>query len=318
MTAVAAFVAPLVRRVVQAATVGFAVGTISFFALLELPGDQAMRVAAARYGYDLVDAASAAAVRAELGLERPLFPRYVEWLRRLAALDFGRSLVSGETVAAELRHLFSHTLQLAVAAFAIACAVGLPLGWWAGLRPGQLPDRLSLWMAALLRAVPSFALGVMLILLFSVGLGVLPAAGHGGMEHLVLPALTVGLGLAAPLARVAREATAAAVAAPFFQFAQTKGLTDGLALRRHGIPNAAVAVAAFLGVQLAQLLEGVVIVETLFAWPGLGHAMVHAIVARDVPMVQGTALLLGLLFVATNGAIDALCLLVDPRRRRAA
>lgn len=310
--------AALAKRALQAVVVAVAVATIAFFALLSLPGDQAMRIAAGRYGYDIADTAAAALVRAELGLDRPLVERYLLWLADLARGDLGRSFVSGERVVGELAHLFRHTLVLAVTAFLVGCLVGLPLGWLAGLSPGGLVDRASLAAAVLARALPGFALGILLILLFSVGLGVLPAAGYGSVDALVLPALTVGVGLGGAISRVARDSTVAATTAPFFAFARLKGLSALQALLRHGVRNAAVPVIAYLGVQLAQLIEGVVIAETLFAWPGLGHAMVHAIVARDVPMVQGTALVLGLMFVALNGAVDAASLAADPRRRAAA
>ena len=140
-------------------------------------------------------------------------------------------------------------------------------------------------------------------------------AGFEGARELVLPALTLALGLAAPSSRVTRDATAAVVATAYFAFARWKGLSDRQALLRHGLRNAAVPVIAYLGMQLVWLIEGVVVVESLFAWPGVGHALVHAIFSRDIPMVQGTALVMGLIFVALNAAVDLLCVLVDPRRR---
>jgi len=149
-----------------------------------------------------------------------------------------------------------------------------------------------------------------------VQLGWLPAAGVGGWREVVLPATTLAIGLAAVSSRVARDAMVAVAHSPYLAFARTKGLPEGAVIRRHALRNAAVPVAAYLGVQLVTLVEGVVIVETLFAWPGIGHALVHAVVARDVPMVQGTALAMGLIFVALNAAVDLTCLAIDPRRRR--
>jgi peptide/nickel transport system permease protein len=172
-------------------------------------------------------------------------------------------------------------------------------------------------LAAALRATPPFLLAVLLMMVASVWLGALPAAGeHDG--GLLLPAATLGLGLAAGLARVVRAAVRAALASPSHEFLRTCGLTDAQALRHHVLRHAAVPVLAWLGVQTVFLVEGAVVVETLFAWPGIGHALVHAVFGRDVPMIQGTALCMGLLFVVFNFAIDSACLWADPRRRAGA
>ena len=141
----------------------------------------------------------------------------------------------------------------------------------------------------------------------------MPAGGDESQASLVLPALTLGLGLAAGLARVPRAAMLEVVVSPFFEFARTKGLSDWQALVRHGLRNAAVPVTAYLGVQALFLVEGALVVETLFAWPGIGHALVHAVFGRDIPVVQGTALCMGVLFVVFNLLVDAACLALDPR-----
>ena len=153
------------------------------------------------------------------------------------------------------------------------------------------------------------------MVVFGATLGWLPIAGFDTPANIVLPAVTLGLGLAAASARVARDATVAATNAPFFSFALLRGLTRAQAVRRHVPRNAAVPVLAYLGVNLALLVEGVVVVESLFAWPGIGHALSHAIISRDVPMLQGTALALGLIFVALNALTDLAVLAADPRRR---
>lgn len=303
-----------VGRALQALAVALLVGTLTFVLTRALPGDAAFRIAAGRYGYDMVDAAAAAAVRAELDLDRPALAAWGAWLWDLVRFDLGRSLVSGDRVLDEIRHQLGHSALLAVAAIALALVAGPPLGLLAGLRPGGAVDRASLVVATGLRALPQFVVGILLVLLLAVALGLLPAAGHGGLAHGVLPAVTLALGLAAVSSRVARDAMAAVARAPFFAFALTKGLRPRQAVLRHGLRNTALPVVAYLGVQLAYLVEGVVVVETLFAWPGIGHALVHAIVARDVPMIQGTALVLGLAFVVLNAAVDLACLAIDPRR----
>ncbi len=306
----------LLRRAVQVLALALLVGTACFFMARLLPGDMATRIAAGRYGYDLVSNAAADAVRAELGLDRPAGSALLHWWGQLLQLDLGQSLVTGLPVWREIVHQLGATLSLAAFALVIAAALGLPLGIGAGLRPHGVLDRLTLALAVVLRAMPPFLLSLVLMLVVAVQWGMLPVAGdhHGG--SVLLPALALGLGLAAGLARVARGAVRAAVASPAYDFARTKGLSDRQALLHHGLRAAAVPVVAYLGVQAVLLVEGAVVVETLFAWPGIGHALVHAIFGRDVPMIQGTALCMGLLFVVFNLLVDAACLMLDPRQRQ--
>lgn len=305
----------VLQRGVQAVVVALLVGMLSFLMMRLLPGDMAFRIAAGRYGYDMVTAQAAEAVRIELGLGLPWIDGLFAWWHRLVRFDLGVSAVTGAPVAGEIAHQLGHTLKLALAALAVSCAIAVPLGFASGMRPDGRLDRMTLWLSVLLRALPPFVLGILLVAVFAVQLGVMPAGGDTSHGTLVAPALTLGLGLAATTLRVARDAMAAATAAPWFLFARTKGLTDRAALLRHGVRNAAVPLVAYLGVQLVYLVEGVVVVETLFAWPGIGHALVHAIFGRDVPMIQGTALVMGLLFVALNALVDLACAWIDPRVR---
>lgn len=302
-------------RALQAAMVAWTVGTLTFILTRTLPGDMAYRIAAGRYGYDNVDAAAAAAVRQELGLDQSPLTAYLSWLWDLLTLDLGRDMVSNEPVWSEISHQVGHSLILAVVAIGFAVLLGPALGVVAGLRRGGWFDHASLAAATALRSVPPFILGIGLIIVVAVKLRWLPAAGHGGFAHAILPGLALALGLAAVSSRVTRNAAVAVVRAPFFAFARTKGLDQATAFRRHGLRNVSVPVVAYFGVQMIYLIEGVVVVESLFAWPGIGHALVHAIVARNVPMIQGTALVMGLMFVALNAAVDGICWGLDPRRR---
>jgi len=306
----------LLRRGFQIVALALLVATLCFLMARALPGDIATRIAAGRYGYDLVSNAAADAVRLELGLDRPAWRALLHWWGDLARLDLGRSVVSDLPVWREVGEALGSTLELSAAALLLATLVGLPLGIWSGLHPGGWIDRLALALAVLLRALPPFLLAVLLMLLVAVQLGMLPVAGDDGHGSLLLPALTLGLGLAAGLARVTATAMREAAAAPSYAFARTKGLSDRQALLRHGLRQAALPVVAYLGVQAVFLAEGALVVETLFSWPGIGHALVHAVFARDVPMIQGTALCMGLLFVLFNLLVDAACLGLDPRRRQ--
>ncbi len=305
----------LAGRLAQAVMVALLVGIASFAIVEMLPGDQAFRIAAARYGEDLASARAAATVRAELGLDRPWPARLAVWLGQIATLDLGVSLVSGEDVIEELSLQLGATVGLSLLALGLSALVGVPLGIAMAMRGGAL-DAAGLVVAAALRATPAYLIGLGLMLLIAVQWGLLPAAGYDNAAAWPLPAATLAIGLAAMSMRVTREAAARVLARADTHFARTKGLAEGAVLRRHVLRNAAVPVVAYMGVQLVWLVEGVVVVESLFAWPGIGHALVHAVVARDVPMIQGTALAMGLIFVALNATVDALCLALDPRGRR--
>ncbi len=303
----------IVSRLVQAIMVAILIGTATFVMMRSLPGDAAWRIAAGRYGYDHVDAAAADAVRAELGLDGPALPALLQWLGDLARLDFGNSLVSGQPVMDEIAHQLGASLSLAVVAILLSLLIGPPLGILAGLRPGGVLDRMLLVASTGLKAVPQFLMALVLIVFIAVQMRWLPAAGHGEIRHFILPSLTLALGLAAVNARIARDAMARIADMPFWRFAQWKGLSESQTLFRHGLRNVSVPLITYLGLQFVTLVEGVIIVESVFGWPGIGHALVHAIFSRDVPMVQGTALVLGLGFVLVNATIDLAVRRIDPR-----
>lgn len=304
-------------RLLQAGFVALLVGGLTFVLMRSLPGDMAYRIAAGRYGYDRVDAAAARAVQEELGLDRPAWQALVDWFIQLLHFNPGNSLVSGEPVMAEIGHQLGQTLLLAAVALVMSLLLGPPLGIFAALNPGGRLDRLLLALSTVLRALPHFVLGLILVLIFALTLGLLPAAGYGDVQHVLLPALTLALGLAAVSSRVARNAMRQVAGSAWYSFGRTKGLKEGTLFWRHGLRNVSVPLVTYLSVQFIYLIEGVIVVETLFAWPGIGHALVHAIFARDVPMIQGSALVMGLLFVLLNAASDALCWWLDPRRKTA-
>lgn len=305
----------LLRRAVQVLALAALVGTACFLMVRLLPGDMAMRIAAGRYGPDLVTHAAALAVQAELGLDQPAWRALLQWWAQLLKADLGVSWVTGQSVWVEVAHQLGATLHLAAASVVLAVVLGLPLGVWAGLRPGGPVDRISMALAVLLRSLPTFLLALLLMWALAVHTGALPVAGdqHGG--SVLLPALTLALGMAAGLARVCRQAVVDATRMASHEFARTKGLSDAQAWWRHGLRHAGLPVISYLGVQAVVLVEGAVVVETLFAWPGIGHALVHAVFGRDVPMIQGTALCMGVLVITVNLLTDAACLALDPRRR---
>jgi peptide/nickel transport system permease protein len=305
----------LLRRGAQAVSVALLVSAACFAIVHSLPGDLAYRIAAGRYGYDQVSAAAAEGVRRELGLEEPAWRQLLSWFQNVAQLDLGTSLVTRADVAAELSTHLWGTLQLAGASLGLALLLGVPLGAVAAAKPNGAVDRLmELWVSGT-RALPPFLLGLVLIVVFSVHLGVLPAAGHGGTSSLVLPAATLAVGLSGLFARVTCDTVAQIQQADFVRFAETKGLNRRMVFLRHVVRNASVTVVAYLGVQALLIVEGVVVVESLFAWPGLGHALVHAIFWRDIPVLQGSVLALAVLVVAINTVVDLASLALDPRPR---
>jgi len=306
----------LTRRLFQAVLVALLVATLCFCLARVLPGDMAYQIGAGRYGADLTTQESVEAVRAELGLDRSPVLAWLSWIGDLARLDLGRSYIHGTPVWRLIGDQLSATLALSAAALAVSCFLGPPLGLLAGLRPGGVLDRTSLGASVLLRAMPPFVVGVLLVIVFAIGLKWLPAAGHTQAGSIVLPALTLGLGLAAVSSRVARSAMVDVANADYFQFALTKGLPVWRVALAHGVRNVGVPIVTHLGMQLVFLVEGVLVVETLFAWPGIGHALTHAVVDRDVPMIQGAALTMAMLFVLFNALVDLAALAIDPRLRK--
>jgi len=301
-------------RVMQVVIVALVVGTACFAFARMLPGDLATRIAAGRYGYDLVDNRAVDTVRAELGLDAPAWRQLVYWWADLANLRLGRSVVTNEPVIHEVLDHLGATLRLILLSVVLATVLAVPAGLLAALRPGGLADRLTVSAALVFRSAPTFLVGLALMVIVAAGTGALPIGAGATGGGLMLPGIALALALGAGLARIVREALVEAMATPAHAFARSKGLTDAEALRLHALRNAAAPVIAWLGVQAVLLIEGAMIVETLFAMPGIGHALVHAIFARDVPVVQGAALCMAVLCVTANAALDALGAVVDPRR----
>ena len=303
----------LLKRLGQVFVVIWSVGTLTFILTRALPGDMAYRIAASRYGYDQTDSIAAEMVRAELHLNDSWWQSYFHWFTDLLQFNLGDSLVSGRPVWAEITHQFGHTLSLALVALGLSFFIGPPLGLLAARKPQGFFDHFTLLGSIFLRSLPAFIIGIGLITLFAVYLGWLPAAGYGSWTHFVLPALTLALGLSAVSVRISRHSLVAVKQSDHYQFDRLKGLSAWQCFRRHGLRNVAIPILAYHSVQLIYLIEGVVVVESLFAWPGSGHALVQAVIARDVPMIQGAALVMGGIFVLLNMAVDMLSAMIDPR-----
>ena len=260
-------------------------------------------------------AADRSALRQALGLDRPLLVQYRDFLTGLAVGDLGRSLVSDEPVARLIAARVPATLQLTFAALAVAVALALPLGILAAARPGTLIDRGAVAFALLGAAMPTFWLGPLLIIVFAIELGVVPVSGRGGFAHLVLPACTLGFGMAAILTRMTRASLLECIGEDYIRTARAKGVGRAGVLVRHALANALAPVVTILGLQFGALLAGTVITETIFAWPGVGRLTVEAINARDYPVLQGCILAIAAGFVLASTAADLVNASLDPRTR---
>jgi len=258
-----------------------------------------------------------AALRASLGLDQPVHRQLLAQCARLVRLDLGESLYSRRPVSALIAERLPATLELAAAALAIAVTVALPLGVLAARRRGGVADGAAMGLALLGMSIPAFWLGPLLILAFSVWLGWTPVSGREGLATLILPAVTLGTGMAAVLARMLRGSLLETLAEDYIRTARAKGLGPGAVVWRHALRNAALPVVTVFGMQAGALLAGAVITETVFAWPGIGSLLVESIQRRDFPVVQGCVLLIAVSYVAVNALTDVVYAWLDPRVRLA-
>jgi len=300
----------LLKRLAGALGIVLGVALLTSLLIHVVPGDPVELMLG-----ESATAGDRAALRASLGLDRPLHQQLLGQLARLARLDLGDSLYSRRPVSAVVAERLPATVELAVAALAVAAAVALPLDILAARHRGGLADSAAMGVALLGLSIPSFWLGPLLILLFSVVLGWTPVSGREGLASLVLPALTLGTGMAAVLARMLRSSLLETLSEDYVRTARAKGLSPAAVLLRHALRNAALPVVTVFGMQAGALLAGAVITETVFAWPGVGSLLVEAIQRRDFPVVQGCVLLISTTYVVVNAGTDLAYAWLDPRVR---
>jgi peptide/nickel transport system permease protein len=310
----------LVRRLAASVVVLFGVSIVVFLTLKLVPGDAAYVLAGPNASAEDIER-----VRQSLGLDKPVPVQYVTWLGRALQGDLGRSLELHEPVLNLVLSRYGNTLLLAVAAMVFAGVTGILAGTLAALRPHTLLDRLVMLVTLTANSTPSFWLGLVLILVFSLTLHWLPssgmdsARGDGGtfdvLQHLVLPAVTLGAISSALIARMTRASLLEVLTQEYVLVARAKGLREGLLVRRHALKNALLPVLTILGLQMGSLLGGAVITETIFSWPGIGFQLYRGIALRDVPLVQGAALVVAVSFVVINLLVDLLYSYLDPRIR---
>jgi peptide/nickel transport system permease protein len=303
---VAAFLA---RRLAQALLTIFGVATLIFF-LQRLTGDPTYLLVP-----ETATPADIEAMRRTLGFDRPLVVQYVSFLADLARFDLGRSVIQNVPVVTIIASRAPYTLALAAGAFLVACGVGVPIGVALALWRDSLAARALAGLVLAAQSMPTFWSGMLMILVFAVTLGWLPPSSTGGISHLVMPSVALGLLSMATFARITRTSLLDELSRDYVRTARARGVGKARLLARHLARNAAIPVITVAALEISNLLAGAVIVETVFAWPGLGQVTVQSILARDFLVVQGVVLLGAVVTVALNLAADLLYSAVDPRIR---
>lgn len=306
------------RRLLYSAVVMFGVLVVVFALVHLVPGDPVRIALGTRYTPEAYEA-----LRAASGLDRPLVSQFFGYLGSALTGDLGVSFRNGDPVTVTLLERLPATLSLGLAGIVIALAIALPAGIYAALREGKLSDALVRVSSQFGVSIPDFWMGILLIALFSTVLGWLPTSGYrplfedpaGWLRHIILPGLTVGVVAAAILTRYVRSAVLEVASMGYVRTARSKGLSPRVVTFRHTVRNALVPILTITGIQLATLLGGVIVVEVVFAWPGLGRLVFNAVAARDYPLIQGAVLLIAALFLVINLLVDVLYAVVDPRIR---
>jgi ABC-type dipeptide/oligopeptide/nickel transport system permease component len=305
----------ILRRLLLLPVVLFGVSVLVFMVLHLVPGNPAQVIAGPDAPPETV-----AAIEHELGLDRPIPEQYALYISRVLQGDLGRSLRSRRPVLSDVMDALPNTLQLAMAAAAITPLLAIPLGVAAAAKRGTGIDTGLMVISMLGITLPVFAVALGFMWIFGYQLRWFPISGYGGpiwtpngLHSVALPALTLAIGAVATLARLTRSAMLDVLNQDYVRTARAKGLREGTVLLRHALANAMLPVVTVLGLQVALLLSGAFVTETVFAWPGVGRLAVFAIQARDFPLVQGTVLVIAVTFVLVNLAVDVLYAYVDPR-----
>lgn len=306
------------RRLAYSAVVMLGVLVLVFALVHLVPGDPVRIALGTRYTPEAYEA-----LRTASGLDRPLVSQFFGYLGSALTGDLGVSFRNGDPVTVTLLERLPATLSLGFAGIVIALVIALPAGIYSALREGRFSDALVRVSSQFGVSIPDFWMGILLIALFSTVLGWLPTSGYrplfedpaGWLRHIILPGLTVGVVAAAIMTRYVRAAVLEVASMGYVRTARSKGLSPRVVTFRHTVRNALVPILTITGIQLATLLGGVIVVEVVFAWPGLGRLVFNAVAARDYPLIQGAVLVIAALFLLINLLVDVLYAVVDPRIR---
>ena len=300
----------LFRRFLLLAPVLVGVTLVVFLLMHLAPGDPALLIAGQNAPPEVYQR-----IKQTLGLDRPLYEQYFLFLGRLAQGDLGRSIIMGDRVFDLITRALSVTLGLAVAGLAISYLLGVPVGIVSAVRMYSAADQLSMVGALVFVSVPPFWLGLILMYVFGLRLGWFPISGYGSLAHDVLPAITLGLGGAALVARMTRSSILEVVRQDYIRTARAKGLAEKVVIYKHTLRNALIPLISLLGLRLGWTVGGAVTLEMVFSRPGMGRLLINSILARDYPVVQGVLLILGLAVMLGNLLADLLYAVADPRIR---
>ncbi|MGX9792335.1 ABC transporter permease [Mycobacterium sp. MMS18-G62] len=308
----------LARRLLYSLVVLFGVLVLVFALVHLVPGDPVRIALGTRYTPQAYDA-----LRSASGLDKPIVEQFFTYIGSALTGDLGVSFRNGDPVTITLLERLPATISLAVVGIAIALLIAVPAGVWSALHEGRLSDVIVRITSQFGVSIPDFWMAILLIALFASTLGWLPTSGYrplfddpaGWLRHIVLPGLTVGLVAAAIMTRYVRSAVLEVASMGYVRTARSKGLSPRVVTFRHTLRNALIPVLTITGIQLATILGGVIVVEVVFAWPGLGRLVYNAVAARDYPVIQGAVLLIAVLFLIINLIVDALYAVVDPRIR---
>jgi peptide/nickel transport system permease protein len=299
----------LLRRCLQSLLVLFGVSFVVFF-ILYLTGDPAMVLLPPEATPEDIRR-----FREAMGFNDPFIVQYGRFLAGALRGDFGQSIRHGESAFHLVVERMPATFELAGAGLAIALCLAIPAGIVSAVRRNTAADYISTVVALLGQSMPTFWLGIMLILVFSVQFNLLPSSGRGGIQHLILPAITLGLFTTARITRLTRSGMLEVLNQDYIRTARAKGVSNPPIVWKHALKNAAIPIVTIVGIELGTLLGGSVITETIFAWPGVGRLSVQAIYNRDYPVVQAAVFLLATTFVLVNLLVDVIYLYLDPRIR---
>jgi peptide/nickel transport system permease protein len=311
----------IARRLALAVPMLLGMSVVVFLIVHLVPGDPARAILGLNATPALI-----AQVRTQLGLDDSLVSQYLGWLGNVVTGDFGTDYSSSAPISELLGQRLPVTVELAVVALLIAVAIGVPLGVAAAVWRGRAADTAAQGVSMAGISVPDFWLGIVLILVFSLGLGVLPSSGWvpfgddpvGNLEHVLLPALALGVGFGAVLIRVTRAAMLDVLAQDYIRFCRAKGVPESQVILKHALRNAAIPITTVIGMQAGYLLGGAIVIEQVFSLPGVGRLVLDGVLQRNYPVVQGAVLVVGAMFIAVNLLADVLYTVLNPRLRRSA
>jgi len=285
-------------------------GSMIFFLVHAIPGDPVVAMLG-----KMPSAEDVRRLTRSLKLDRPLAEQYAHFIKKTITMDLGESLVDRKPVADAIMNYFPNTVILAFSAMILSLLIAFPLALMAAFKKNSCWNILSMGFSAFGLAMPSFLLGLLLIILFSVQLKLLPVSGSGGPEFLILPALTLAISLSAFLTRTIYTTVANELRQPYVLLARAKGLSDVRIFFQHILKNALIPITIIIGLQLGALLSGTIVIENIFSWPGIGTLLITAVRQRDFPMIQGVTLFMAFFYLLLNLLIDMSYPFIDPRIR---